>query len=111
MKRPRLGINYASVAQNIAQALSVTNPPKVKVGRGRISVIFRQLGASRWPVEARMEYAFQIAGVTRAVFAGDHRRLVRRRANRAIVVVFEDVLLEQGCDVAARWQIVVPRQG
>lgn len=111
MRRPRLGINYASVARNIAQALGVQAPPKVKVGRGRITVIFKQMGASRWPGEERMEYAFQIAGVTRAVFAGDHRKLVRRRANRAIVVVFDDIMLEQGCDVEARWQIVVPRQG
>jgi hypothetical protein len=44
------------------------------------------------------------------MFAADHRRLVRRQANRAIVVVFEDVFLERGCDIAARWQCIVPFQ-
>jgi hypothetical protein len=33
---------------------------------------------------------------------------VRERAARAIVVVYEDVAVVQGCVVTARWECVVP---
>jgi hypothetical protein len=42
------------------------------------------------------------------VLADDPRRAVRKRINRAIVVVFEDTTLVHGCEVVARWECVVP---
>ena len=38
----------------------------------------------------------------------DHRRLVRRRAKRAIVVIYDDIALESGCEVTSKWECVVP---
>jgi hypothetical protein len=111
MNRPRIGIiRYTPLVRDLANSLGIQTVPAFRIGRGRITLIFRQLGASRWPAEERIEYAFHVANVTRSMFAADHRRLVRRRANRAIVVVFEDVFLERGCDITARWQCIVPFQ-
>lgn len=109
MKRPRIGlVRYTPIVRDIAQTLGLKSIPAFRLGRGRIMLIFRQLGASRWPAEERIEYAFHVANTARSVFAADRRRLVRRHANRAVVVVYEDVLLEGGCDVTARWQCIVP---
>jgi hypothetical protein len=101
---------YPSVAREIAAAMGMKPPPIVRIGRGRITMTFRQSGGTRWPPEQRIDYAIQAANVARIVCSEDDRRLVRRRANRAVVVVFEDVMLEQGCDVQARWECVVPVQ-
>jgi hypothetical protein len=69
---------------------------------------FRRLGASGWSKDQQIEYAIRAAAVARAVLADDHRRAVRRRVTRAIVVVYEDATLVQGCEVLARWECVVP---
>ena len=109
MKRPRVGlVRYTPVIREIAGSLGLQSVPAFRIGRGRITFIFRQLGASRWPADERIEYAFHVANTARSIFAADHRRLVRMRANRAVVVVFEDVLLEGGCDVRARWECIIP---
>ena len=38
----------------------------------------------------------------------DSRKAVRKRSNRAVVVIYEDASLDQGCDVRSRWQCIVP---
>lgn len=109
MKRIRMGIiRYASVARAIAQALGVNPPPDCRIGRGRITFRFRQAGASHWAEGQRIEYALQVAETARALLGADERRGVRRRVNRAIVVIFEDSDLDRGCDISSRWECVVP---
>jgi len=109
MKRIRVGIvRYASVAPIIGQALGMNTAPDIRVGRGRITLVFRQMGASLWDQQKKLEYALHVAQAARSVLAADSRRLVRRRARRAIVVIFEDVVLDRGYDVASRWECVVP---
>ena len=90
--------------------LGIRATPEYRIGQGRITLIFRQLGASKWPPDERIEYAFHVASVARNVFAQDRRYLVRRRATKAVVVIFDDVDLERGCDVEARWKCIVPAQ-
>ncbi|HVF39783.1 MAG TPA: hypothetical protein VM939_07775 [Gemmatimonadaceae bacterium] len=109
MKRPRIGIvRYSSVARAIAEALRVNPPPDFRVGRGRVTLKFRQTGASLWPEEQRIEYALHVANVVRSILSADPRRLVRRQANRAVGVLFIDAALDRGCDVSSRWECVVP---
>jgi hypothetical protein len=100
-------IRYASVGRAIARTLGVQPPPECKVGEGRIRVTFKNVGAAHWTEEQRIQYAFQVADVARMILADDHRRLVRRRARRAIVVVYDDISLEQGCEVSSKWECVV----
>ena len=110
MVRMRVGIvRYGSVARAIADAFAIDPTPECKIGRGRITLTFRQAGASLWSEEQRLEYALYVAQTARSLLGGDLRKRVRRRANRAIVVVFEDHVLDRGCDVESRWQCVVPR--
>jgi hypothetical protein len=109
----RLGtVRYRSVAraiaQTIAQALQISPPPDCRIGRGRITLRFRQIGASLWPEDERIEYALHVAESVRSVLGADSRRLVRRRVNRVVVVIFEDLALDRGCDVASRWECIVP---
>jgi hypothetical protein len=109
MARLRAGIvRYASVGRAIAQALGVSPPPDCRIGRGRITFRFRQTGASRWPENDRIQYALQVATVARNLLAADTRRTVRKRVNRAIVVVFEDSDLDRGCDISSRWECIIP---
>lgn len=107
----RLGagvIRYASVAAAIGRAVGVSPPPICRIGHARITITFRQLGASRWSEERQIEFALHVARVARDVLSTDSRRNVRQRAARAIVVVLEDVALVRGCAVEARWECVVP---
>ena len=109
MSRMQVGlVRYAAVAKAIGRSLGVDPEPNCRIGHGRITVTFRQLGAASWPEERQMAYALRAAACARAVLRNDRRRAVRQRANRAIVVVLEDVSLVQGCAVAARWECVVP---
>ena len=113
MKRLRVGVTrYASVANEIARAIGVDPAPDCRIGRGRITVTFRSIDATRWPETKQVEFALQVAAVARQVMSGDTRRAVRRRADdRGIVVVFEDARLLRGCSVVARWECVVPATG
>ena len=110
--RLRVGIvRYNSVANRIAAALGVDPAPEVVVG-ARLKIIFRSIGASRWPEDKQVEYALQVAEAARRAMAADSRRLIRRRAaTRAIVVIFEDATLRRGCSVTARWEAVIPVSG
>jgi hypothetical protein len=109
MPRLRAGvIRYASAAREIGLALGLQEAPDCRIGQGRIRLIFRNVGATRWNENEKVDNALRIADVARLVLANDSRRVVRRRANRAIVVVYEDMMLLQGCEVIGKWECVVP---
>jgi hypothetical protein len=112
MSRIRVGIiRYSSVADRIAAALSIDHPPEVRIGV-RTRIVFRTLGATRWPEQQQVEYALQVADIARGAIAADSRRRVRRRTqSNAIVVVFEDATVKRGCSIVARWECVVPAPG
>jgi hypothetical protein len=109
MSRLQVGVvRFRSVAAAIAQALDVYPAPDCRIGHGRITLTFRRLGASHWSEQQQIEFAFQAIAIARSVLANDKRRAVRRRADRAIVVVYEDMTLVRGCEVVGRWECVVP---
>ena len=109
MGRLRAGIvRYRSLATAISQALGIEPAPDCGIGKGRITITFRRIGASRWAEEEQIEFALEVAKIARAVIAGDDRHGVRRRASRAIVVTYEDTTLVRGCEAVARWECVVP---
>lgn len=109
MSRLQVGVvRYASVARAIQRALGVEPAPYCQIGQGRITLTFRRIGASRWSENQQIEHALRAAATARSVLAGDPRRTVRERANRAIVIVYEDAALVRGCSVMARWECVVP---
>ena len=99
---------YGSVATAIARALGVEPAPDCRIGQHRITLTFRRLGAWRWSGEQQVEHALRAAAVAREVLADDPRNAVRKRVNRAIVVIYEDTTLIRGCEVVSRWQCVVP---
>ncbi len=112
MNRLKMGvIRYASVANAIGRALGIEPAPDCHIGQGRITLTLRQLGASRWSEAQQSEYALRIAETARNIIAADSRRKVRRRLDRAIVVVYEDSSLVQGCAVVSKWECVVPAAG
>ena len=109
MPRFRRGVvRYASAAREIGLALGLESPPDCRIGQGRIRLTFKNVGATRWEEAEKVDNALRIADVARLVFANDSRRIVRRRANRAIVVVYEDKMLVRGCEVVGKWECVVP---
>lgn len=109
MGRLKAGIiRYASVGAAIARALGAEPGPHCRIGGGRITLTFRGLGGSRWPEDRQIEHALHTVSVARRVLADDWRRSMRDRANRAIVVVYEDSTLVRGCAVVSRWECVVP---
>jgi hypothetical protein len=109
MSRLQVGVvRYLSAATAIGKALGVEPAPYCRIGHGRITLTFRQLGASRWSENQQIEYALRAAAAARAVLGDDPRRTVRERTNRAIVVVYEDATLIRGCAVVGRWECVIP---
>ena len=101
-------VRFASVAQAIARELAVEVEPDCHLGRGRMTITFRNIGATRWPVGEQAERALAAAATARRLLAEDPRARVHRRASRAIVVAYEDETLVRGCAVSARWSCVVP---
>ena len=99
---------FRSVGEEIARALNVDSVPDCRVVHGRITLLFRRLGAARWPEPQQMELALRVAEAARPVLAADSRWQLRRGANRAIVVIYEDSSVVQGCAVTARWECAVP---
>ena len=101
-------IRYASVGRALGRRLQLENSPDTRIGNGRVRVTFHNLGAPRWTEEQRLQYAFQVADIARMILDDDHRRAVRRRAKRAIVIIYDDIALEHGCEVRSKWECVVP---
>jgi len=109
MPRLQIGVvRYASVAEKIRQVLGIERSPDTVIGQLRITLTFRSLGASRWPEAQQIEHALRVAVIARNVLADETRRALRRRANRAIVVIYEDATDVRGCAVVAQWKCVVP---
>jgi hypothetical protein len=108
MNRLQGFVRYASAAAEIGRVLGVDPAPDCGLLHGRILLQFRRLSVSRWSEEQRFDYALAAAAIARTVLASDAKRAVRKRATRAIVVVYEDVTLVRGCEVVARWECVVP---
>ena len=109
MPRFRAGvIRYASAAKEIGLALGLHAPPDCRIGQGRIRLTFRNVGGTRWEEAEKVDNAIRIAEIARMVLSNDARRIVRRRAHRAIVVIYEDMMLVRGCEVMGKWECVVP---
>ena len=99
---------FRSVGEAVARALGIGSPPECRVVHGRVTLTFRRLGAAHWAEPQQMELALRAVEVARPVLAGDSRWQLRRGATRAIVVIFEDSGVAQGCAVTARWECAVP---
>ncbi len=108
MKRPSLDLRLRKAGKTIAEELGVEPPPLIRIARGRLTIRFRQLGASRWSETDRMEHAFEIAATVRAILAAHSRWVLRRRASRAVAVIYQDTMIVNGCDIESRWECVVP---
>ncbi|HEY8165524.1 MAG TPA: hypothetical protein VIF83_08225 [Gemmatimonadaceae bacterium] len=101
-------VRFRSVADAVAKAILTDAALDCRLVHGRINLMLRQLGGTRWPEAHQVEYALQVARVVRAVLAAESKRSLRKRANRAIVIIYEDAFLSAGCDIVARWECVVP---
>lgn len=108
MKMPSIKTRFRKTANAIAEELGANPAPDVRIGRGRITVKFRQLGASSWSEARRIDHAHQVAAVVRGLLEATTKRALRRRATRAVVVTYEDATLANGCDIDARWVCVLP---
>ena len=101
---------FPTVAEPIGRTLGIASPPDCRIQHGRTTLTFRRLGGTQWTEPQQMEFALRSASIARGVLAADRRGQIRRSARRAIVVVYEDATVVQGCAVVARWECVVPGQ-
>ena len=109
MARLRIGVTrYAAVLEEIEQRLAPTGGLTCQIGAGRMSLVLRGVGATRWEPEAQLARALELAAAARARLAADGRAPVRAHARHAVVVRFEDVSVAAGCDVRAQWECVIP---
>jgi hypothetical protein len=109
MPRLRLGVvRYASVAEAIEQRLAVGRRPTCDIRQGRVYLVLRGVGASRWEPAAQLAYALDAATVAREALAAHPRSAVRAHARHAVVVRLEDVGVEHGCEVRTQWECIVP---
>lgn len=102
---------FRSVGEAVARVLNVESVPECRIAHGRVTLTFRRLGAARWPEAQQMDLALRAVEAARVVLAGDSRWQLRRGATRAIVIVYEDSTIVQGCAVSSRWECAVPSQG
>lgn len=109
MGRLKAGIvRYASLSTEIAKALGTMGAPDCRIGHARITLTFRQLGASRWDETRQLAHALHAAATVREILSGDSRRQVRQRSSRAIEVIYLDVAVRRGTAVESRWTCVIP---
>lgn len=99
---------FRSAGTEVGRLLGIDTPPECKRDHGRVYFTFRRLGATRWSESDQMAFAQRTVEVARGVLAAHSRRELRAGARRAIVVVYEDASVVQGCAVTARWECTVP---
>jgi hypothetical protein len=108
--RPFEVFRFRSIGEAVARALELQTVPDCRLVNTRVALTFRRMGASSWPEADQMELALRVAAAARTVLAADPRRQLRNGAARAIVVIYEDATVVQGCAVTARWECTVPGQ-
>ena len=99
---------YPDVLEAIERRLGPDARLTCRFGAGRVYLLLRSAGATRWPPEAQLARALEMAAVTREVLASDARAPVRVHAHHAVVVRYEDTTVADGCEVHATWECVVP---
>jgi hypothetical protein len=77
-------------------------------GAGRVYLVVRGAGATRWTADAQLARALALAATVRHLLGSDARAAVRAHARHAVVIRYEDVEVAGGCDVRAQWECVVP---
>ena len=103
--------SFRSVGDAVARGLHVEESPDCRIVNGRTVITFRRLGAVQWPEAQQVEFALRAAAVARVVLAEHPRAQLRRGAARAIVIVFKDATVLEGCEITRRWECIVPIQG
>jgi ketosteroid isomerase-like protein len=112
MARFRLRMTrYPDVLDAIERRLAADGALACSLGAGRVHLVLRGAGATRWVPEAQLARALAMADAARAVLAADPRPPVRVHAGHAVVVRYEDVAATAGCDVRATWECVIPSAG
>jgi hypothetical protein len=109
MVRFRLAVTrYPSVLEAIERQLAPDGRLTCRLGAGRVYLVLRGAGATRWDPATQLARALEMAAAARAILAADARGPVRAHARHAVVVRFEDVTAAEGCEVRAQWECVVP---
>lgn len=109
MARLHVGVTrYASVANRIAERLGVGGRPECYVGQGRVYVVIRGAGGTRWEPDVQVARALHVAQTAREILLAEPRALARRYAQRAVVVRFEDWNEAAGQHVHTLSECVVP---
>jgi hypothetical protein len=109
MARFRLGVTrYASVLESIERQLAPDGRLTCRLGAGRVYLVLRGAGATRWDPATQLARALEMAASARAILAADARAPVRVHARHAVVVRFEDTTVAEGCEVRAHWECIVP---
>jgi hypothetical protein len=114
--RIRLGVTrFSELLASIERQLRPDGRLTCRLGAGRVSLVVRGAGATRWAPEVQLEYALELAGGARARLAADARKSVKSHARHAVVVRYEDAGLaardapgDMACEVRATWECVVP---
>jgi hypothetical protein len=99
---------YPDVLEAIERQLASDGRLTCSLGAGRVHLVLRGSGATRWSAEVQLARALQMPVAARAVLAADARPPVRVHARHAVVVRYEDAGEAAGCDVRAQWECVVP---
>ena len=109
MPRYRLAVTrYPDVLQAIERRLAPGGGLTCSLGAGRVHLVLRGSGATRWTGEVQLARALEMAAVVRDMLAADTRGPVRVHAGHAVVVRYEDAAVAAGCDVRSQWECVVP---
>ena len=112
MARIRFAVTrYGALLADIERQLSPDGKLTCRFGAGRVYLVLRGAGATRWSPEGQIARALEMATRVRTTLAADTRGPVRAHARHAVVVRFEDTTVAEGCEVRATWECVVPSSG
>jgi hypothetical protein len=108
MARLRFGVTrYPSLLREIERQLAPDGRLTCRLGAGRVYLVLRGAGATRWEPAAQLVRALEMTAAARALLAADTRAPVRVHARHAVVVRYEDASVAEGCEVRAQWECVV----
>jgi hypothetical protein len=99
---------YGSLLADIERQLSPDGKLVCRFGAGRVYLVLRGAGASRWELDVQLARAMEMTTALRATLGADSRGPVRAHAGHAVVVRFEDATVAGGCEVRAHWECIVP---
>lgn len=104
----RLFMPFGEVSDALQKEFAFARPPACSKNRSRLQITIRGAGLTDESISVRLDLAVRLARSARPVLRASTTRDLRRRAGRAILIVFEDEKIVDGGVATARFSFLAP---